>query len=963
MNKPSSFLTLHGNSRPSVSRKLLLLKAIFLLLLFLTVNKSKAQTTIIDSTTTTGGSFENGTSTFAANGWTNVNGVTNKWFVGTVASCTGSKGAYIGTASGNNAYTINTSDISHFYRTVAFPAGETCINLSFNWKANGEVGYDGIKIFLGSVGGSAPVANTPFTNTDGGAVQIGASFYEVQTSCIRVAINIPAAYAGTTRRLVFSWVNDNSVGGAVGATVDNIGLYSSTPAVPSCAGSYVPANLASGITPCNPVLSWTPAASSTCNAPAMYYIYFGPVANPPLIDSTTSLSYRLGSLSASTPYFWKVVPKNNAGLATGCTESTFTTSAASCTASPGGVGLTNITSWFRSDGLAIGNLTSWTTNYPSGGSAITVTDPSSPYSQVTNSDLDGTNDFNYNQYISFANNNVTAGNQRFLYSTGNYNLMTNSNVSTDQSSFFAVSKNRAGGLNDAIVYWGTSSGNYGLQCRGIARMAIGANLGNNTSSSRDPGSLMVSSANVFSYTGNRSTATSMTAYYNGTIVPSGTASESSGAVGLSIGAHLATSTPTFIEPFQGALAEQIFVNSTLSARAVERVHTYTAIKYGITLSTNYISSADHQVYATTAPYNNNIIGIGRDDASNLLQKQSHSTDDTVRIYTSTLTSTNAANSGSFASDKSFVMMGANTGLLRATTSSNTAMPTGIFSRLERQWRVTKTNYSQTFSIDIKLSAGANPWAVEVSDLRLLVDNAGDFSSATIYAAGGGLTFSYNYPVITISGISDTHIPNNSSRTLTIGSVDPMTPLPLTLVSFTGSCQNHNVVLKWTTVSETGINNFAIQRSTDGVHFSTLEHVAANNNNSDISHYNFSDKDITQAAYFYRLKITDQNGMEKYSSTILTKDCAGVQNNLAISPNPVIGNRVNLEYTASGNEVLQVKFENTFGQNCLTKTVQVQAGKNLQAIDLGNIASGIYFMHVTSSASRISKVIKLVIKSN
>ncbi|HSC37579.1 MAG TPA: hypothetical protein VLD19_06910, partial [Chitinophagaceae bacterium] len=332
--------------------------------LVLTAAGGMAQTAIIDSTSTTGGSFQNTTNTFAANGWLNVNAASAKWFVGTVATCVGSKGAYIGTAAANNTYSTTTTSISHFYRSVTFPAGQSCINLSFTWKANGETGYDGIKVYLGSVGGAAPAASTAFTTTDPGATQLGASWYDIQVSCGRVSISIPAAFAGTTRYLVFTWQNDNSGGGGTGATVDNIGLYSDVPAVPGCAGGYTPANLSTGITNCNPVLSWTAPAGSSCTAATMYYIYFGPNLNPPLIDSTTALSYTLGTLAASSSYYWKVVPKNAQGLATGCTQRIFTTAAGTCTVSPGGVGVANLTAWFKPDGLAAGNLSSWTTSYP-----------------------------------------------------------------------------------------------------------------------------------------------------------------------------------------------------------------------------------------------------------------------------------------------------------------------------------------------------------------------------------------------------------------------------------------------------------------------------------------------------------------------------------------------------------------------------------------------------------------------
>ena len=941
-------------------------KALAVLLLVVSVFQSNAQTNIIDSTSTTGGSFQNLTNTFAANGWSNVNAATNKWFVGTVGTCVGSKGAYVGTASTNNNYTTSSTSISHFYRSVTFPAGETCINLSFTWKANGETGYDGIKVFLGAVGGPAPVASTAFSTTDAGATQLGASFYEVQASCGRVSISIPASFAGTTRILVFSWVNDNSAGGGTGAVVDNIGLISDLPAVPaSCGGGFTPANLSTGITPCNPVLSWTAPAGSVCTAATGYYIYFGPALNPPLIDSTTSLSYTLGTLTASSSYYWKIVPYNANGAATGCTQRIFTTSATACGVSPGGVGLANVTGWFKADALTAGNLTSWTTTYPTGGSAITVTDPSSPYAQVTNSSLAANKDFNYNQYISFAGNNVTAGNNRFLYNTSSFNLMTNSDVATDQSSFFTVSKNLAGGANDAIVYWLPSSGNYGLQCRGIARMAIGSNLGNNTQASRDP--VVVSTQTIFSYRGNRSSATSMTAYYNGNTSPVGTASECSGSTGLAFGAHIATSTPTFIEPFQGGEAESIFLNTTLTQRGVDRVHSYEAIKYGITLSSNYFSSSDATVFTTASPYNNNIIGIARDDASGLLQKQSHNADDSVRIYAGTLAATNAANAASFSSDQSFVVVGANSGHMAATPASNTMKPAGIFSRLEREWQVTKTSYGQTFSMDISLSLMGNPMSVFPSDLRLLVDNTGNFANATVYAAGGGLSFSYTYPVITVSGISNTQIPNNSTWNITIGSASSMTTLPAGIAKFTANCNNRNILLNWNAAPGTGTNAFIIERAADGTHFTAIGQMKAKDIASQATGYSYADYNLNEGTWYYRLKQTDTSGSYKYSDVISVKqDCGNGSNgfaNLVVYPNPVKNSIVQMEYTTDRDEATLVSFRNTMGQTCLVRSVVLHAGKNTSTIAVDKLVPGIYLMRIASTTQQKSKVIKLLISGN
>lgn len=303
-------------------------KLITTLSIFLLGNTLFSQTTIINSSDATGtsganGSFENATSTLAANGWSNVNGVTNKWFVGTQSSCVGSKGAYIGTASNNNNYTNTVSDISHFYKDVTFPAGETCITLSFNWKGQGESGYDGLKIYLGSTA-VTPVANTAFSTSDGTAVQLGSTFYNFQASCGTTSITISSTNAGTSKRLVFSWVNDNSVGTNPAVTIDAISLTTQGVAAPSCATSPSPANTATGASTCN-ALTWT--APTGCNAATSYDVYFGTSATPPYVTNTTSTSYS-PAMNFNTTYYWEIRPKNATGTAASCTVWSFTTGSA-----------------------------------------------------------------------------------------------------------------------------------------------------------------------------------------------------------------------------------------------------------------------------------------------------------------------------------------------------------------------------------------------------------------------------------------------------------------------------------------------------------------------------------------------------------------------------------------------------------------------------------------------------------
>ena len=119
---------------------------------------STAQTTLIDPAGD--GGFENG-ATFAANGWTVANnGSGNDWYVGTVPTAFGTgNNAYISSDLGVTHNYVAPGVLVHFYRDILFPAGETSINLSFDWIGQGESIFDHYQVSI------APTAVTPLAAT------------------------------------------------------------------------------------------------------------------------------------------------------------------------------------------------------------------------------------------------------------------------------------------------------------------------------------------------------------------------------------------------------------------------------------------------------------------------------------------------------------------------------------------------------------------------------------------------------------------------------------------------------------------------------------------------------------------------------------------------------------------------------------------------------------------------------
>lgn len=133
------------------------------------------------------------------------------------------------------------------------------------------------------------------------------------------------AYSGQQIYVAIQCTSDDQFGFAV----DDFKIVSAVlPTVaPNCATQVAPANAATGISYLTPAtLSWT--APTTGETPSSYDVFFGTTANPTtLLINTTGTSTTATGLLASTTYYWKVIAKNSAGSATGCSEFSFTTAA------------------------------------------------------------------------------------------------------------------------------------------------------------------------------------------------------------------------------------------------------------------------------------------------------------------------------------------------------------------------------------------------------------------------------------------------------------------------------------------------------------------------------------------------------------------------------------------------------------------------------------------------------------
>ncbi|MDQ8004632.1 MAG: T9SS type A sorting domain-containing protein [Pedobacter sp.] len=180
-------------------------------------------------------------------------------------------------------------------------------------------------------------------------------------------------------------------------------------------------------------------------------------------------------------------------------------------------------------------------------------------------------------------------------------------------------------------------------------------------------------------------------------------------------------------------------------------------------------------------------------------------------------------------------------------------------------------------------------------------------------------------------------------------------LPVTISTFTAKLNNNKVALNWTVGTETNVNRYEVERSTNGVDFIKVAEVVANGSSS----YATVDAKPELGINYYRLKGVDNDGtLSPFNEVRSIKVNSLEAKVVSVYPNPLVGNTINVtlsNYTkgtytyklvdASGRLIQQGSFENN--------------GSESSVITVANtLTKGIYVLHIINGSETIqSKLIK------
>jgi hypothetical protein len=453
----------------------------------------------------------------------------------------------------------------------------------------------------------------------------------------------------------------------------------------------------------------------------------------------------------------------------------------------------------------------------------------------------------------------------------------------------------------------------------------------------------------------------LTIYVDGTSRATGTAGTGvslSEPLSFGIGNH---STAAIASQYSGLIGEAIVFSSTLTSDERNRVESYLALKYGITMeaaddgSTGSVDERDYRASDSgviwdyteqSAGYNSDIAGIGRDDGSCLAQVKSKSenSDALVTMQIASLTT-----------DDSFLIWGNDNAAIEA--APNDERPATIESRLNREWYVQETGTIGTVSITFNLAGIDGPSGIGTNNLnlvRLMTDPTdSDFTS--------GVTLTAPSSIDAVAKTVTFQINLADATFFTLGSTERYA-LPITLIHFDARpIEQNKVQVEWTTAEEIGNAFYGVERSADGISFETTAILDGAGDSQDLREYKYIDNKPLKGQSYYRLRQTDVGGSSTVTETVRVYVDASEQNtNLALYPNPVnSGDDIHISYRIDRDQTMRFTLVNANGTMLHEEQRLVLASEEVIRLSTNGLQRGLHILRVVDEDNNVISLKVLV----
>ena len=233
--------------------------------------------------------------------------------------------------------------------------------------------------------------------------------------------------------------------------------------------------------------------------------------------------------------------------------------------------------------------------------------------------------------------------------------------------------------------------------------------------------------------------------------------------------------------------------------------------------------------------------------------------------------------------------------------------------------------------DSRTSSGIT--GIGYGTILVVTDTADDAPLGYFFTSGNSLTY--------------TALDSTKTYAICVARYTSPSQLPVKIAAINAIALNKTVEVNWQTVSEINVDEYVLERSTDGLGFSSIGTVKSFGKGE--NSYRFIDQSPSNKISYYRIKSIDNNGSSSYSKVISVQ--LSINNyQLSIYPNPSKD-----KITISGNHIVEVRLIDNSGRN-----LQLQSYKDASnpVIDINKLAVGVYYLRITTKDG-VSKIINLI----
>ena len=250
------------------------------------------------------------------------------------------------------------------------------------------------------------------------------------------------------------------------------------------------------------------------------------------------------------------------------------------------------------------------------------------------------------------------------------------------------------------------------------------------------------------------------------------------------------------------------------------------------------------------------------------------------------------------------------------------------------------NLTTTTSVDNTNKTGVNPMFVNAS-INPATANFKVLQGSPAIDAG---TPAYGLPLFDI-----TYASRSQGGSVDLGAYEsePLTPLPLSLLSFTAKRTGaFKALLSWKTTQEVNFNSFDLEKADDGQSFTKITSISSGR--LSVNNYQYIDNNATAQRSYYRLKMIDKDGSFRYSN-IAVVTLGQFENSVTeVSPNPIMNQSATIRVLAKEPGVWTISATNLIGQSINLQKNTLTKGLNQLTVNVAALSAGVHFLKIENN---------------